>query len=226
MEKKKKIAVVYTSMGSVEMLKKEFSTNIPGCELSNIVDDGLMREINRDGRVNAAVRHRLMHYFEGAAAICPDIIVCACSSVGDIAQMADSMLAVPVVRIDHAMIKKALEKGNRIGVLASVSSTLTPTVDYIYELAKKAGRKVEVIAEVAKGAYEANCAGDLQKHDAMITECAKAIADKVDVIILAQGSMSRLEEPLSTLLNMPVLSSPHLCVLQVKEMLYGEKEEK
>lgn len=216
---KKKIVVVYTSMGSVEMMKRELSAAVPGCEVVNIVDDSLIREVMQHGRVTPSVRRRMLHYFVAAGDLSPDLVACACSSVGAVTEEAGEYLDVPVVRIDRAMIEKALTLGNRIGVLSSLACTMEPTQDYLSRLAAKAGKSIEITARVAVGAYEANRAGDKEKHDELISACAKEIASDVDVLILAQGSMSRLEKPLTESLGKPVISSPHLCALQIAEIL-------
>ena len=164
-----------------------------------------------------------MHYFEAAAQMNPQLIISACSSVGAVAEEADGLFGAPVMRIDRAMIETALGVGDRIGVLASLETTLTPTVSYIERLAQAAGRNVTVTARVAKGAYEANSAGDAQTHDRLIMEEALKIAPMVDVILLAQGSMAKMEAPLREQTGLPVYSSPSLCVAAAEKMLKGEE---
>ena len=215
----KRIVVVYTSMGSVEMMKRELSNAIPGCEVINIVDDSLIKEVMKAGEVTTSVRRRMLHYFMAAGDLHPDAVICACSSVGAVTEEAAMYLDVPVIRIDRAMIEKALSYGTRIGVLSSLACTMEPTQDYVRRLAEHNGPPVEIVARVAKGAYEANRAGYKARHDELITVCAEEIRDQVDVMILAQGSMARLEQPLTAKLGIPVLSSPVLCVEQVKDLL-------
>ena len=139
-----KIAIVYTSLGGlIQTMKKEFARAMPGCTLINIADDSLIREVMEEGAVTEGVRERMMHYFQAAANCNPQVIVSACSSVGEVAEEADQKWGIPVVRIDHAMIEKALEEGNRIGVLASLGTTMEPTVSYIRRLAADRGREVQ-----------------------------------------------------------------------------------
>lgn len=76
-------------------------------------------------------------YRFGSAAAGADAIVCACSSVGAITEMADMLLDVPVIRIDQAMIDEAVANYDRIGVLASVESAIGPTTDCIRRAASR-----------------------------------------------------------------------------------------
>ena len=218
-----KIAIVYTSLGGlIQTMKKEFARAMPGCTLINIADDSLIREVMEEGAVTEGVRERMMHYFQAAANCNPQVIVSACSSVGEVAEEADQKWGIPVVRIDHAMIEKALEEGNRIGVLAALGTTMEPTVSYIRRLAADRGREVQVVGKVAEGAYEANARGETAVHDARIAQAAKEIQADADVIILAQGSMARMEEELRRQTGLPVYSSPRLCAEEIQVMC--EKE--
>lgn len=215
-EQKGTIAVVYTSLGGlIQTMKKEFAEVMPDYRLVNIADDSLIREVMEHGEVTAQVMNRMMHYFQAAYEWKPEVIVSACSSVGEAAESADRILDVPILRIDHAMIVKALETGSRIGVLASLGTTMKPTVSYIQRLAARRKREVQVVAKVAEGAYEANARGEAELHNTLIAEEAKSIADQVDVIILAQGSMAKMEQALREATGLPVYSSPRLCVEEV-----------
>ena len=159
------------------------------------------------------------HYFHAAADTGADLIISACSSVGDLAEEASKFLPIPLLRIDHAMIKKAIETGNRIGVLASLNTTLNPTVRYVYSIAEEMNKQVEVISCVADGAYEANNNGNSELHDKLLEQSAIGMVDKVDVLILAQGSMAKMEQRLHEITGIPVYSSPKLCALEAKELL-------
>lgn len=212
----KSIVVVYTSLGGlINTMKKEFLERMPEYRLVNIADDSLIKEVMENGKVTESVKKRMMHYFKAAAEWKPEVIVSACSSVGEVAEEAGKHLDVPIVRIDHAMIVKALEKGERIGVLASLATTMEPTVSYIQRLATAMNRNVKVLGKVAEGAYEANSRGETEVHDTLIAEAAKSIMNDVDVIILAQGSMAKMEGVLKEATGRPVFSSPRLCVEEV-----------
>jgi Asp/Glu/hydantoin racemase len=53
----------------------------------------------------------------------------------------------------------------------------------------------------------------------VVTEAAKSLGGEVDVIALAQASMSRLQESLAAATGLPVLSSPRLGVEKVRATL-------
>ena len=61
--------------------------------------------------------------------------------------------------------------------------------------------------------------GDGFKHDQMVLDGAIKLAPQVDLIVLAQASMSRLAPMLADKTGIEVLSSPRLAVEHVKSML-------
>jgi phosphoribosylcarboxyaminoimidazole (NCAIR) mutase len=78
---------------------------------------------------------------------------------------------------------------------------------------------VSVVEGLAQGAFEALMAKQPEKHDELVTAAAEQVAKQADVIVLAQGSMARMETALAARTGKPVLSSPRRGVLEVKETL-------
>jgi Asp/Glu/hydantoin racemase len=65
---------------------------------------------------------------------------------------------------------------------------------------------------LCEGAFAVLMSGDRDKHDAMIIEQATDLAKNVDLIVLAQASMSRMAAVLQEKTGLTVLSSPRLGV--------------
>ena len=85
--------------------------------------------------------------------------------------------------------------------------------------ARIAGKDVVLVDGLADGAFQAGQGGDSATHDRLIAEAASRIADQVDLFVLAQGSMARMEQRLSELTGKPVLSSPVLGVRGLRKFL-------
>jgi len=213
------VAAIYTAQAIVEPIKELFAEIIPGCRLINIVDDSLIQDVIRDGSVSPAVVRRLFHYYEAAADTGADLIFNTCSSIGEVASAARSMLDIPLVKIDEPMAAKAVQTGKTLAVIATLPTTLAPTVRLVGSLAAQAGKSITVLEGLAKGAYEALLAKNPEKHDHLIAETAEKLADRADAFVLAQGSMARMEVFLAKKTGKPVFSSPRLGVLEVKAVL-------
>ncbi|MNW00482.1 hypothetical protein D3C71_1959810 [compost metagenome] len=72
---------------------------------------------------------------------------------------------------------------------------------------------------LAEGAYQALVSGQPEEHDRLVLEAAKSVARHADVLVLAQGSMVRMEEALKQVTGLPVYSSPRLGVMAVRAEL-------
>lgn len=214
-----KVVAIHTAFALVEPLNKLFKENLPDVKLNHIVDDSLIQEVIANNVVTNRVRKRLLSYYQAAADSGADFIFNCCSSVGDVAETGRTISDIPVFRIDYPMAVTAVTQAKRIGVIATLSTTLSPTVGLLYRLSNETGKEVEIVKGLANGAFQAGQSGDTEKHDKLIEEAAVKIADKVDLFVLAQGSMARMEAKLAELTGKPVLSSPLSGVTGLKEYL-------
>jgi Asp/Glu/hydantoin racemase len=213
------VAAIFTAQSIVESTKQLLAELVPGCRVISIIEDALILDVIRAGQVTPEIARRLVRYYLAAQDTGADLIFNTCSSIGDVAIMARSLVAIPLVKIDDAMAAEAVRTGARVGVLATLQTTLAPTVRLVKAQAMAAGRSVSVVEGLARGAFEALMAKQPEKHDELVTAAAEQVARQADVIVLAQGSMARMEAALAQRTGKPVLSSPRRGVLEVKETL-------
>ena len=206
-------------MALVGPLTEIFKQYLPEVKLNHIADDSLIQEVIANNAVTPAVRRRLLSYYNAAADAGADVVFNTCSSVGDIADYGNGYARIPIFRIDQPMAAEAVAKYDRIGVISTLPTTLDPTCRLLQNEAQKAGRKVVLVEGLADGAFAAGQSGDGETHDRLIAEAAPKIADQVDMFVLAQGSMARMEQRLSDLTGKPVLSSPVLGVKGLRKFL-------
>ncbi len=219
----KTVVAIHTAMPMVEPTKELFARHMPGVRLINIVDDSLIQDVIGAGEVPAAVKKRLIQYYHSAIDAGADVIFNTCSSVGDIALEAKKNIGIPLVKIDDAMARVAVLESTRIGVLATLQTTLEPTARLIQHFAKLLNRQVEINKGLAEGAFQAVISGDRDTHDRLILKAAKELAGQVELFILAQGSMARMESEIAAATGKKVLSSPERGVLDVKATLESLK---
>lgn len=213
------VVCVHTAMALVEPLTQTFAELLPEVIVNHIADSSLIKEVIANNAVTPAVRRRLLAYYNAAADAGADVVFNTCSSVGDVADYGDNYARIPVFRIDRPMAAEAVTKADRIGVISTLPTTLDPTCRLLLGEAEKAGRKVTLVEGLADGAFAAGQSGDGATHDRLIAEAAQRIADRVDLFVLAQGSMARMEQRLSELTGKPVLSSPVSGVLGLRKFL-------
>lgn len=219
------VVAIYTGQGLAEPLKAVFKEMLPDCRLVNIIDDSLIGDVVKAGHVPPGVARRLVQYYHNGEELGADVILNTCSSVGEIADDARKLIGVPIVKIDESMAATAAAGYDRIAVLATLPSTLEPTLRLIGKQAELAGRSVTLISGLAEGAFDALVGGQPEEHDRILLETAIRVCNEADVLVLAQGSMARMEKALADATGKPVLSSPRLGVQQVKEVLDRLDEE-
>lgn len=218
-----RVGAIYTAEALVAPLSAIFNRVFPECNLINIVDGGLIQDIIRDGKVTTGTARRLMHCYMSAVDAEADVILNTCSSVGDVVEHAQWFVPIPIFRIDKPMAEKAVITGERIGVLATLPTTLAPTVRLIAGTAAANQKKVEIVDGLAEGAFAALVSGHPEEHDSMLLETARLVGGSVDVIVLAQGSMARMEQKIKEATGKTVLSSPESGVLAIKDFLSAER---
>ncbi len=214
----KTVFIIHTSSVSVSDLNALFAEMAPGVIVRNIIDDSLLPEVLANGGVTPAVRRRICQYASQAESAGASLIFNQCSSVGEVADIAATMVSIPLVKVDERMAESACRTGSRIGVVATLPTTMGPTVRLIRKMAAKLCKEITVTEELSAGAFEKLISGDRKAHNEMVIASIRKLAEKVDVVVCAQGSMLALKADLGET-PVPVLMSPPLGVQHAAEVL-------
>lgn len=210
---RKTLALIHTSATLVPVFARLCQARLPQVDTFNIVDDSLVRAIGAQGGITAGIAGRVEAYIKSATTGGADYILVTCSSIGPAVEAAAANCPVPVLRVDQPMADRAVLTGRRIGVIATLPTTLDPTADLVRRRAALAGKRIVLTPRLCAGAFEALLAGDSARHDAMIATALRELSAEVDVIVLAQASMARVVEGLAAAdKRVPILSSPALAI--------------
>src|SRR5687768_3168384 len=203
---KPRVALLHTTPVSAGPMTAAFGDWFPEAELVHISDDSLLPEVRTYG-VTPAVRRRLTLYAMAAEATGAAALVNCCSSISETAALLRQVVAVPVVQVDEPMAVAAVNAGRRIGVFATLESTLEPSVALVERVAREQGRAVQVRGIFCEGAFARLQADDTEGHDGILAQCVRRAAGEIDVAVLAQASMARAESRLAGELSFPVYGS-------------------
>ena len=220
---KRRVAFIHTSPAAVGPLMQFYAEAAPELEITNLLDDGLLRLLaakdaeTAETRLTDMVRVAAETYGAEAAMI-------TCSSVSkETAESIARRFALPVLKIDYPMAREAVRRAanvGTVGVAATFPPTLVPTRRLITEAAAEAGARIEIIEEVAEGAYERLLAGDAERHDELLLETvARLEARGASVVVLAQVSMARVLPKAEGRVAVPVLSSLHTSLDALRDVL-------
>lgn len=216
-----KVALVYTSTTPelIDLVEKEVGAVLPAdTEVASYQDPSILAEVRDAGYVTAPPAARLVGMYMKAVTEGADAILNLCSSVGEVADAAQDIgryTGIPIVRVDEEMCREAVRQGRRIGVMATLPTTLNPTKNTILRVAREMNRPVELVDALVDGAFGL----DQEQFRALMSEYAAKIADQVDVILFAQGSMAYCEEYIHETYDKVVLSSPRFGAAALKDAL-------
>ena len=214
------IGFVHTVLGLPPVFAALAKELAPEADLFHVVDETLLGVTRREGRLTPATRRRVLGHLESAAEAGADLVVVTCSSIGPAVDASRGFLDVQVLRIDEPMADEAVRLGARVGVLATLSTTLEPTAALVRRRAEAAAKPVEVEERVCDGAFDALAAGDRDRHDELVRDGLRRLAADVDVVVLAQASMARVVEALAEgERTVPILSSPRLGMERAAQLL-------
>jgi Asp/Glu/hydantoin racemase len=208
--KKKRLTLIHTSGVMIPVFGELCQELLPNVETIHMVDESLLKDIIEDGCLTKSTARRVVNHVLSADQAGTDAILVTCSSIGKATELGRELVDTFVMRVDEPMATKAIETGKRIGVVATLPSTLNPTVDLIR---RQGTDDIEVTAKLCEGAFEAVISGDAASHDKIVAAGILELVSQVDVIVLAQASMARVVSALPVdKVTVPVLSSPRLAI--------------
>lgn len=212
-----KLAIIHTTPATVESLKSLALEYLPGCRIINFVDDSILPQLAESEGDLTLVEERLLAYARFAQEVGADIVLEACSSVGEVTKKMKVAVSIPVVRIDDEMAELAVCRANVIGVAATLNTTLNPTSKLLQEKAQQAGKDIILNTLLVNEAYQALLAGDRVQHDLILSQALTKLAEKNEVVVLAQASMAGVIGRIPQQEQHKFLSSPRLAMEMVKK---------
>jgi len=213
------IAYLHTSHVLIPLFSDLSKRELPGVEIFHMVDESLIQNTIRSGKLTRATIRRVLTMIESAHEGGADGVVVTCSSIGPAASAAAELFDFPVIRVDEAMAEEAVRLGPKIGVAATLRTTLEPTVALLRAKAIESGRDVDVVESLCEDAFEAVLSGDTGTHDRLLSESLLRLRSSVDVVVLAQASMARVVASMPGNGHAPILSSPELAVRSARSLL-------
>jgi hypothetical protein len=216
-----KLAFLHT-VSSLVTLFNQLSKEIlpPEVEIFHIADEMLLKLALAQGGLSPFIYRRVADHIVAAEQAGASAVQFTCSSISPCADVSQSLVAIPVLKVDEPMVDQAIAQGDCIGVAATAVTTLKPTTDLVRTRAIHMGKQVEVDAQLAQGAFAALMSGDTDTHDRIVRETIQSLMSRNHVVLLAQASMARVLETIPPEeRTVPVLTSPRLAVERAARVL-------
>lgn len=214
------LVLVHTVPLLVGMFDRLGKKVLPDVRFKHVVDEPLLERIRERGHLSPQDAARLQTHVELAQEIHAGAVLVTCSTVSPCVDELPSRNSFPVIKIDQAMLAHAVGAGARIGVVATVTTTLEPTQQALVAEAARRGRPIETQMVFVPDAFAALARGDGTLHDSLVKQVVLDLAPGVDAIVLAQASMVRVLDGFAPgECPVPILTSPETALRHVKDLM-------
>jgi len=217
------ITMIHTVFPIVDNLKAIFAKKLGNQSVTiyNIVDDSILPRIVAAGGLSSGIISTVYQHISSAEKMGSDLILVTCSSISEVVDIVSPLVSVPVIKIDDAMTDDAVKIADTLGVVATIKTTLNPTINQLKKKMSKAEKEVKIVPVLCSDAYKALInENNPEKHDLLLYKAIEEIIESVDAIVLAQASMARLLPKLKKLTNKPILTSTESGIERVINILY------
>lgn len=217
---KKTLGIIHAVNLTIRAMQPFLERFIPEIEVVHLCDDTIQRDNIRAGVGKIPKRNyfkfaQYAHNLEEAGA---DMILLACSTFNYAAELARPMIEIPIMQIDRPMMEMAVCEGRRVGLLATLATTVPSSERLLRIVAAENKKDVEIVTVLREEAFRAIQRGDADTHNSMLLEEIEKLSGQVDVIAMAQLSMSALTPHLPKT-KVPVYDSGTTGFGRIREML-------
>jgi aspartate/glutamate racemase len=216
----KTLGIIHAVNLTIRAMEPFIRRHIPEVAVMHLCDDTIQRDNIRAGvgvipKVNYFKFAQYAHNLQEAGV---DMILLACSTFNYAAELARPMIDIPIMQIDRPMMEQAVSHSKRIGLLATLPTTVPSSERLLRIVAGENKKEIEVTTVLRHEAFEAFERGDIETHNAMLLEEIEKLGNNVDSIVMAQLSMSALAPQLNNT-RVPVYNSGSTCFSRLRDML-------
>ncbi|MEJ2649336.1 MAG: aspartate/glutamate racemase family protein [Sedimentisphaerales bacterium] len=216
----KTLGIIHAAVFTAQTVQKYIDEIIPEVSIMHLGDDTIQRdnlaaEVGTIPKVNYFKFVTYARFLEEAGV---DLILLGCSTFNRAVEHARPMIGIPMLQIDRPMMDLAVQDGSRVGLLATLPSTVPSSERLLRLAAQEADRDVEVKTVLSSEAFKVLRAGNPDKHNEILLDEIEKLSKEVDAIVMAQVSMSVLE-PHLTNTHVPVYNSGRTGFSKAREIL-------
>jgi len=218
MSKKPRIVLLHGTPVAMEPIQRSFAARWAEAEIVNLLDDSLSVDRAKDADLTPRMFERFIELGTYARRIGADGILVTCSAFGPAIERMAKELPIPVLKPNEAMFRATLDKGKRIGMLATFAPSVSTMTEEFDEFVRETGKPATLHTILVDRAMEALRKGDAQTHNDLVAARAPELAD-CDAVMLAHFSTSRALERVSSTIKVPVLTAPDAAVDRLKAVI-------
>lgn len=219
----KKLGIIHAAAITLPAVQKYITEIIPEVEVVHWLDDTIQNTnfACEPGTIPPRNYAKFVQAALSQEEYGVDLILLVCSTFNRAVEYARPMLETPLLQIDRPMMDLAVQAGSRIGLLATVPTTVPASERLLQLAAQEAGRPVEITTRLCSEAFQVLKAGNPDKHNEMLLDEIDRLSEVVDAIVLAQLSMTALE-PRLTETRVPVYNSGRTAFNRIRMILESQ----
>ncbi len=208
MTEKKTLGIIHAALISSKSVQPFIDQILPDVTVVHVVDDTIQNTnfACPPGIIPKTNFFKFANYAYNLELAGVDLIMLACSTFNQAVEHARPMINTPLLQIDRPMMDLAIQHGTRIGLLATVPTTVPASERLLRLAARESNKQIEVQTILCSEAFEAIKKGDSETHNALLLKEIDKLSETCDAIVLAQVSMSALEPALQNT-KVPVYNS-------------------
>lgn len=220
-----RIALIHALEESIGPARAAFARLWPQAFVYDLLDTSLAIDRAHAGKLDDSMMERFS-ILAGYAADHPGKggrtagILFTCSAFGPAIEAVKAQLSIPVLRPNEAAFRRALEAGDRLGLVVSFEPSRTSLEHELQMMAAAQNRKVAVVSTVVEGALDALKAGDGARHDELVAAAVSRLHD-VDAIVLGQFSLARARNLCAKMSRIIIITTPESAVEALKAEIEG-----
>ena len=214
-----RIAVIHATHASTTPVADAFAREWSDAEVTNILDDGLSRDRQRQPHLTDGLRKRIQGLATYAYDSGVDAVLFACSSFGEAIDAVARQVPIPILKPNEAMFRAAIAYGDDLALLVTYEPAGPAMAAEFEELGELKNHSARLTTVYVPDALDALHRGDLATHDSLIASAAGEVSD-ASAILLGQFSMASAVVACARATGTPILSSPDAAVRQLRALLH------
>ena len=217
---KKTVGIIHAALISTKGVQPFIQEIIPEVTVVHVVDDTIQNSnfACQPGVIPKENFFKFATYAHNMELAGVDLIMLACSTFNRAVEVARPMINTPMLQIDRTMMDLAVMNGLKIGLLATVPTTVPASERLLKLAAEEAGKEIEITIVLCTKAFEEIKKGNVDLHNELLLKEIEQLSETVDAIVMAQVSMSALE-PMLINTKVPVYNSGRTGFNKVREIL-------
>lgn len=216
----KTLGLIHASSITISAAEPFIQEIIPEVQVMHLCDDTIQRDnlLSEAGVIPKVNYFKFVTYAHLLEEAKVDLIMLMCSTFNRAVELARPMINVPMLQIDRPMMELAVNTGKRIGILATLPSTVPSSERLLMLVAEEMKKEIEIKTVLCSRAFEELEKGNVERHNEILLEEVDKLSKEVDCICMAQLSMSVLESRLTNIC-VPVFNSGRTGFTRAREIL-------